>query len=139
MDLKTFLLTISIALLSGSAAIFEKVSLKEATPMTVFTIRSLFIVVLLLFVSFFSQGWRPLMQVSGKTLFFILLPATLATMFVGLYFSILKNDLASRVVPIIAGAPLVTAILSILFLGEPFSWKRVIGAILVVAGVILVK
>jgi uncharacterized membrane protein len=139
MQLRTFLLTLLIAFLMGTAAIFEKASLKGATPLTVFTLRSVFILVFLVGACLMTQGFRPLWEVSGKTLALILIPAILATAFVGLYFSILKNDLASRVVPIIAGAPLVTVLLSTLFLGEPFSWKRLIGVILVVVGVSLVK
>ncbi len=139
LDNRTFLIALLIALLSGTAPIFEKASLKEATPLTVFTIRNLFMTLLLFAITFFYQGLRPLTQVSGKTLLFILIPATLATIFVSLYFILLRNDLASRIVPIISGAPLMTVFLSILFLGEPFSWKRLVGAILVVAGVSLLK
>lgn len=139
MNTKTFFLSVLISFLMGSAAIFEKASLKGASPLTVFTIRTLFMSLCLVTVATFSQGLRPLTEISGKTLLFILIPAIFATIFVGLYFSILKDDLASRVIPIISSAPLVTVLLSILFLGEPFSWKRLIGAILVVAGVSLVK
>lgn len=123
----------------GSAAIFEKMSLKEASPMTVFTVRSVFMACCLVAVSFFSQGLRPLVQISGKTLFFILVPAVFALVFVSLYFSILKNDLASRVIPIISSAPLVTVLLSLWLLAEPFSWRRLVGALFIVAGVALVK
>lgn len=139
MDIKNFFLSLVIALLMGSAAIFEKVSLKDASPMTVFTIRTVFMAVCLVAVSFFSQGLRPLVQISGRTLLFIIVPATFALIFVSLYFSILKHDLASRVVPIISSAPLVTVLLSIWFLAEPFSWRRFIGALFIVAGVSLVK
>ena len=91
MDIKTFFLSLVIALLMGTAAIFEKASLKEASPMTVFTIRTLFMSCCLVAMSTFSQGLRPLVQISGQTLLFILVPAVFATIFVSLYFSILKH------------------------------------------------
>ena len=139
MELRHFLLSLLIACLAGTAAIFEKVSLKGASPLTVFTIRSFSMTVWLMAAMALSTGLKPLFQVSGKTLLFILIPAVFATIFVGIYFSILKNDLASRVVPIIAGAPLVTYFLSVFILDEPLSWKRLIGVGLIVAGVSLVK
>lgn len=139
MALRNFLISLLIPLLAGSAAIFEKASLKEATTLTVFTIRSLIISAILVVTCLVAGNVRPLFQVSGRTLSLIIIPAILATSFVALYFSILKNDLASRVFPILSAAPLVTVILSIIFLNEPLSWKRVLGAVLIALGVSLVK
>ena len=136
---KNFLLALLIALLSGTAAIFEKASLRDASPTTVFTLRSLYMTLCMIGLVLMTGGVRSLWEVSGRTLGLIILPATMALAFLLLYYSVLKQDLASRVIPIISGAPLVTVILSILFLGEPFSWKRLIGALLIVVGVSLVK
>lgn len=139
METKNFLLSLLIAVLAGSAAIFEKASLKDATPLTVFTIRSFVMTLILVVACLVTGSTRSLTQVSGRTFLWILLPAVFATTFVWLYFSILKNDLASRVFPILSAAPLVTVLLSVMFLGEPFSWKRLVGAALIVGGVSLVK
>lgn len=139
MDVRNFFLSILIAVLAGSAAIFEKASLRDASPLTVFTLRSFFISFLLILACVVFGNVKPLFHVSGRTALLIAVPALLATTFVFLYFNILKDDLASRVFPIMAAAPLVTTFLSVLFLGEPFSWKRLAGACLIVAGVVLVK
>ena len=139
MDLKSFLFSLLITALAGGAAIFEKASLQGATPLVVFTLRSLIMTTCLLAACFLTNSFKVMTQVSGRTFLLILIPALFATTFVWMYFSILKNDLASRVFPIMAAAPLVTVILSVIFLGEPFSWKRLIGVILVVVGVSLVK
>lgn len=139
MDTKNFLLSLLIAVLAGTAAIFEKASLRDATPLVVFTIRSAFITLVLIGGCLATGGLRPIFQVSGRTLLFIVVPAVFATGFLMIYFSILKTDLASRVFPIVATAPLVTVFLSVMFLGEPFSWRRLAGAVLIVAGVSLVK
>lgn len=45
---------------------------------------------------------------------------------------------ASKVVPITASYPLLTAILSMMFLGERFTAGRVLGTLLIVGGAILV-
>lgn len=139
MNSRNFILALLIALLGGTAAIFEKASLRDATPTTIFTLRSLYMTLCLIGFCLFSGNMRSLFEISGRTLALILLPASFAIAFLSLYYSVLKQDLASRVIPIISGAPLVTVLLSILFLGEPFSWRRVLGAILIVAGVSLVK
>lgn len=139
MDLRSFLLSILIAVFAGAAAIFEKASLRDATPLTIFTLRSLFISLVLIGACVIFGNVKPLFQVSGRTALLIVVPAALATTFVFLYFTILQHDLASRVFPIMAAAPLVTMILSVAFLGEPFSWKRLAGAALIVVGVALVK
>lgn len=139
MDLKHFALSLLIAVLAGAAAIFEKASLRDASPLTVFTLRSLLMTVILLGACLAFGNIKPLAQISGRTALLIATPALFATSFVFLYFSILKDDLASRVFPILAAAPLFTVIFSVFFLGEPFTWKRLFGAVAIVLGVFLVK
>ncbi len=56
-----------------------------------------------------------------------------------IYFKALKLTQASRVVPITSIYPLFTVILSALILGEKVSVRIVIGAILIVIGVMLVS
>jgi len=107
---KNFLLALLIALLSGTAAIFEKASLRDASPTTVFTLRSLYMTLCMIGLVLMTGGVRSLWEVSGRTLGLIILPATMALAFLLLYYSVLKQDLASRVIPIISGAPLVTVL-----------------------------
>lgn len=139
MTLRNFLLALCVALFAGSASIFEKISLREAHPLTIFTIRSLFMTFCLLLICVFFQGIRPLFEVSAKTLLYTLIPAVLATAFVLIYFTVLKQDMVSRVVPITSMSPLFAVLLSVCFLSEPFSWKRMIGVLLIVSGLSLVR
>ena len=55
------------------------------------------------------------------------------------YFYLLKEGMASKIVPIAASYPLVTAVLSILILGEQVTIQRIIGIILTIIGIILIK
>jgi len=55
------------------------------------------------------------------------------------YYSALKLDLSSRVVPLAATYPLVTSLWAYLFLGESLTPQRIIGTILIVVGILLVK
>jgi transporter family protein len=46
---------------------------------------------------------------------------------------------ASRVIPVTASYPIVTAVLAGLVLAEGFSWRQAIGTVLVVGGAVLVS
>ena len=56
-----------------------------------------------------------------------------------LYFTALKNDLVPRVFPLTELGPLVAFFLAGLFLGEPFSPQRLLGAVLIIAGISLIR
>ena len=75
-----------------------------------------------------------------KSIIFFAMSGILAG-FLGVYFyfQILKNNPSSKIVPLAATYPLVTAILSVIFLKEGFSWSRIIGTVLIVLGILLVK
>ena len=55
------------------------------------------------------------------------------------YFGALKLDETSKIVPIAAIYPLVTAVLSILILKEGVTLFRLIGTLLIIIGVWLVR
>ncbi len=55
-----------------------------------------------------------------------------------LYYKAIKLGDVSLVAPVVASSPLWASLLAFAFLGEPFSLLRLTGAILVVAGVILI-
>jgi transporter family protein len=56
-----------------------------------------------------------------------------------LYFAALRGGQASRVVPFVAAYPLVTVLLSMLILREPFTLPRAAGAACVVVGVLVLR
>jgi transporter family protein len=55
------------------------------------------------------------------------------------FYAVLKMEPTSKIVPIAACYPLVTALLSVLILNEGVTVQRVMGTALIVAGVWLVK
>jgi len=81
-----------------------------------------------------------LLRVDGRSLGYIILSAIIggvAGLFV--YFHALKLGDAAVVVPITATYPLATALFAVLFLGEPLTPSRILGALLIVAGVYFVR
>lgn len=137
--MKYYLLALLISLLMGTAAIFEKLSLREASPLNVFVLRSIIMTVVLIVISAFTTQYREYVHYHWTTYLWIVIPAFLATTFLFIYFTALKGDLASRIVPVVASAPLFTMFCAVLFLGEPMSLKRLGGILLIVGGVLLVK
>ncbi|MFQ6131658.1 MAG: EamA family transporter [Armatimonadota bacterium] len=55
------------------------------------------------------------------------------------YFRAIKPGTLARVTPVASSFPLVTVLLSVVFLAEKVTWQHPLGAALVVAGVILLK
>lgn len=138
--MKPYTMALVAALCWGIAPIFEKWSLVRASPLTVLTVRSLVVSATLVVVGFLSGQLQDLRRVDGPLFLLIAMGGFLGSL-TGLfiYFWALKQDLASTVVPVAGSYPLVAAILGILFLGEPLSIQRLVGACLVALGVFLVR
>jgi transporter family protein len=138
--MKSVFLALLVASIWGLTPIFEKLSLLRASPFTVITLRFVFITVCVVAASVVTGKYREFALVDGKTLLWILLAGFLGGI-VGLfvYFVALKQGLTSHIVPIIATYPLFTALYAFLFLNEPISFQRLIGIVLIVAGLILIN
>jgi len=134
------LLLIVTALLWGSTPIVEKVALTKVDPLIGVTIRSATVTVSLFLLTFFLGKGKALMEVDGKS--FLLFSAS--GMMAGLlgmwtYYSALKMEATSKIVPIAATYPLVTALFSVLILREEVTLPRVVGTALIVIGIWFVK
>jgi uncharacterized membrane protein len=55
------------------------------------------------------------------------------------YYYLLKTGMTSKIVPIAASYPFITAILSILILSEQVTFQRIIGIGFTIAGIILIQ
>jgi len=133
------LLTIT-ALLWGATPILEKMGLAKVDPLVGVTIRSAVVTAGLLILTFLLGKGKALMEVDGKG-FLIFGASGLMAGLLGMwtYYMALKMGPTSKIVPIAACYPLVTALLSVLILNEGLSVSRVIGTALIVSGIWLVK
>ena len=124
----------------GSAPILEKYGLKEIDPFSAVFVRSIAIVLMLIVVFVFTGRIGNVLKTPLKTTLIFTASGFLAGL-AGMwtYFKALKVAPSSKVVPLVAIYPLITAILSVLILKEGFSWPRILGTILIIAGVLLVK
>lgn len=133
------LLTIT-ALLWGATPILEKMGLAKVDPLVGVTIRSAIVTAGLLILTFVLGKGRDLMSLDGKSILLFGASGLMAGLLgMWTYYMALKMEATSKIVPIAACYPLVTALLSILILHEGLSVSRVIGTALIVSGIWLVK
>jgi len=134
------LLLVVTTLLWGATPILEKIGLTKVDPVVGITIRSAVATVGLLILTLLLGRGRALLEVDGKG--FLLFGASgLLAGALGMwaYYAALKMEATSKIVPISASYPLVTALLSVLILREGVTLPRVIGTALIVIGIWFVK
>ena len=138
--MKILLLLLFTAVLWGATPIIEKIGLAKTQPLTGITIRSVAVVVVLLLYLAITGKLKAAFTADAKTIIIFSISGILAGL-IGMitYFAALKAGATSEIVPIVATYPLVTAILSVLILGEAVTPLRIMGTVLIVVGVWLVQ
>jgi transporter family protein len=133
-------LLIATTFLWGATPIFEKIGLAKVDPLIGVTIRSALVTAGLFLLTFLLGKGRALIELEGKTIFLFGASGMMAGLLgMWTYYTALKMEATSKIVPIAACYPLVTALLSILILKEGVTLHRVIGTALIVSGIWLVK
>lgn len=128
------------ALLWGLAPFVEKLGLAKVEPVTAVALRSFTVSLALLAFLGFSGRLAGLTQVDPRSFLFLAAGGVLAGLLgQATYFQALKQGEPSAVVPVAGAYPLVTVVLAVLFLGERVTLLKVLGAALVVGGVVLIK
>ena len=134
------LLLIATTLLWGSTPILEKIGLAKVDPLIGVTIRSAIVTAALFLLTFLLGKGRALVELDGKSVFLFGASGVIAGLLgMWTYYGALKMEATSKIVPIAACYPLVTALLSVLVLKEGVTLYRVIGTALIVSGIWLVK
>ncbi|MCX8118014.1 MAG: EamA family transporter [Desulfobacterota bacterium] len=127
-------------LLWGATPILEKMGLTKVDPLVGVTLRSSIVTAGLLFLTVVMGKGKDLISVDGKSLLLFGASGLMAGLFgMWTYYMALKLEPTSKIVPIAASYPLITALLSVLVLNEGLSLPRVIGTALIVSGLWLVK
>jgi transporter family protein len=94
----------------------------------------------LLLISLATGRLSDIKQVDGMSLLWICLAGLIGGVFgLLLYFTVLKQHMASHIVPIVATFPLFTTVYAYFFLKEHISGVRLAGIVLVVAGLVLIN
>lgn len=124
----------------GTAPIFSKLGLVKVDPLLALTVRSFSVTLVLLSSVFMLGKFNNLAMLDKKSCLFIVMEGILAALLGQMaYYYAQKFGDVSKVAPIVAAFPVVTVILAVLILGEKLSWPKLIGTILIVAGIIVIK
>ncbi|NLM84747.1 MAG: EamA family transporter [Clostridiales bacterium] len=123
----------------GISPLFAKSGLERLRPITGLSLRTFIAASVLFLWTMLTGGMQELRATPPRAVLLILIEALMA-MIVGdlAYYAALKDGNASIVMIIMACSPVVTILCSVLFLGERPSLSTLIGACLVVVGLILV-
>ena len=113
------ILLLHTAILWGSSPILEKIGLRNTEPFIALTIRSIGVAIAL-FISILVTGrFKTLFSVDVKTATLFIISGIMAGLLgMWTYFGALKAGATSKVVPIAASYPLITALLSVTILKE---------------------
>lgn len=133
-------LLVITALLWGATPIIEKMGLARVDPLIGVTVRSFIVTIGLLILTFLLGKGKELSSLDSKSLLLFGLSGLMAGLLgMWTYYSALKIGATSKIVPIAASYPLITAFLSVLILREGVTLSRIIGTTLIVTGIWLVK
>ncbi len=139
MNVNPNLLALIVAAIWGLAPIFEKLSLQVMSPIYVLCVRFFLVTCLLVPIFISSNQVLSLDDLTFRNLLLILVPGLLAVLGIYLYFNALSGSSASKIVPLTAIYPLFTCFYAYIFLKEDFTTEKIIGTILIVAGVFVLN
>jgi len=134
------LLALLAAILWGIAPLLDKaVMSSNVSPYMANVVRTVGSMVFLTLATLYMKEFNST-HLTTKNIAYLLLAGIIAGGFaMVVYFKALKLTQASKVVPITSIYPLITVVFSAILLGEDINPKVVIGAILIVLGVMLVS
>ncbi len=136
--MKSIFFALLASIVWGSAPILFKLGLRgEMHPLTALVFHNLSAFTLaLLFVLLTGQKFGyPIKEIA------LVVAGGMASGFLGLFlfFKAVKGGEVSVVSPIASTSPLWSSLLAFLLLGEPFSWLRFAGIVLIVCGIALIS
>jgi len=140
MDGQVFLLWLLTLFFWGSSPLLEKVALRAVSPLLALAVRTGVAGLALVLAVVMTGEVGQLMELRLRD-FLVLAGSGLLAGFLGMltYFMLLKSGAASKIVPLTAAYPLVTALLALVILREHLTPARLLGIFLTVVGLIILQ
>ncbi|HEY3398020.1 MAG TPA: EamA family transporter [Armatimonadota bacterium] len=127
-------------LLWGASPLFDKLGMKDLSPLAGLTIRVVAAAAMVAIYSLAMGTWKEIAAAPRLSVLYLIGSAVFgATLGQAAYYAAIKHADASQVVPIAAAYPLVTLLLAVPILREGLTVGKGVGVLLVVAGVSLIK
>lgn len=125
------------ALFAALTTIFAKVGLKNINSDLATAIRTIVILIMVWGIAYFRGETKNMNVVSKNDLLFLVLSGIAAGASWLFYFKALQIGRASQVAPVDKLSLALVIMMSVIFLGEPLTWKVAVGALLIIGGTIV--
>lgn len=122
------------AFFAGVTAIFAKIGLKDTNSTVDTAIRTIVILMFSWFIAGITGTFSQIHSISAKTLLFLVLSGLATGASWLFYFRALKTGDVNKVTPIDKSSVVLTMVLAMIFLGEPFTWLKLFALICIAAG-----
>ena len=129
--------TVGSAFFAGLTAIFGKVGVAEINSNLATFIRTVVILAVSALIVSWRQEWEPFSKLSSKGALFLVLSGLATGLSWLCYYRALQMAPASKVAPIDKLSVAFVIVLAYLFLGEPLTWRVLLGGVLIVAGALI--
>lgn len=133
------ILALITAMAWGIGGYFEKkgLSLGGLSPQMGITIRTAVALVILGVVSF--PQWKSLPQAGTKAILMLVIGGGVVAGAIGMlcYYAAIHGAPLGKVMPIAFTSPLFGVLMGIIFGAEPLTWKVTLGALLTIAGIVV--
>lgn len=125
------------ALFAALTAIFAKVGVRDVNTDLATAIRTVVILILAWGIVYFRGEIKGVCSLSSNNLTFLTLSGIATGLSWIFYFKALKIGNVSQVAPVDKMSVVIAIVLSVLILGEPLSWKVVVGGIFITCGTLV--
>ena len=125
------------AFFAALTAIFAKIGIKGVDTDLATAIRTVVILVLAWGIAFFRGGTTTIHTLSRQNILFLCLSGVATGLSWIFYFKALQLGKVSQVAPVDKMSVAIAIILSVVFLGEPLTWKTAIGALFIIGGTLI--
>lgn len=122
------------ALFAALTAIFAKIGVRDVDSNLATAIRTLVILFITWGIVFVTAGVKQIREISSHTLLFLVLSGLATGASWLFYFKALQVGDASKVAPVDKLSVVLTMLLSFIILGEPVTFKTLLGGALIAAG-----
>ncbi|SFI05767.1 EamA family transporter [Halpernia frigidisoli] len=125
------------ALFAALTAIFAKIGVKNVNSNLATNIRTVVVLIMITAIVFFRNEFKNIGEITTRTWIFLTISGVCTGLSWIFYFKALQMGEVSKVAGVDKLSLALTIVFSIVFLGETISWKAGVGALLIIAGTIL--
>jgi len=131
------LFAILSAVFAAATAILAKIGIEGVDSNLATAIRTIVVLILAWGVVFLTHSQNGINSITPRSWLFLILSGLATGASWLCYFYAIKHGDVSKVVPIDKSSLVLTILFAVIFLGESFTWKTLLGSILLLGGALV--